>query len=66
MKKQAYIKPAMRVVRMQHQGIICTTSTTVSRNSNNVGLKEEIYGGNGTARSRNSDYWDDEYDEDNF
>ena len=55
MKKQAYIKPAMRVVRMQHQGIICTTSTTVSRNSNNVGLKEEIYGGNGTARSRNSD-----------
>ena len=65
MKKQAYIKPAMRVVRMQHQGIICA-SPTVSRNSNNVGLKEEIYGGNGTARSRNSDCWDDEYDEDNF
>ena len=25
MKKKAYMKPTMRVVKMQHQGIICTS-----------------------------------------
>ena len=58
--KQAYIKPEMRVVELQHQGIICTSA---NRAVNNVGIKEEIRGGSGTARSRHSNSWDDDDDE---
>lgn len=61
MTKKDYMKPSMRVVRLQHQGIICTSD--VKRTSNNAGLSEEILGGIGTARARSFNCWDDE-DED--
>ena len=61
MTKKDYKKPALRVVRLQHQGIICASE--VNRTSNNAGLNEEILGGSGTARARSFGGWDDE-DED--
>ena len=57
MKKQAYMKPAMRVVKIQHQCQILAGS--VNGTGGNTGLG---YGGgsSGVARSRSFGDWDDE------
>lgn len=49
----------MWVISIQHSDIICTS---VNSSVNNVGLNEEIIGGSGTARSRDFNVWDDEWD----
>lgn len=56
--KKEYVKPAMRVVCILHQDIIC--GSIVIQNRNNVGLNEEIFEGSGPARARSYSYWDDE------
>ena len=61
--KRDYLKPATRVVLLNAKVQLLTSTTTVKSNSNNVGLKEEISAGNGTARARNFDAWDDEDEE---
>ena len=56
MNKQAYMKPAIRIVRLQHQGIICLG---VSNNAN-------LHGGGGSnthAHARGFDGWEDDWDE---
>lgn len=56
MNKKEYMKPALRIVRIEHQGIICTS---VTGTTNNVNM---IYGGGGSgpSRARSFDGWDDE------
>jgi len=51
------MKPEQRVVHIQHQSIICTS--TVTGTSNNAGLNEVIGIGDGPARSRGFDDWDE-------
>ena len=59
--KKIYEKPSMRVVKIQHSGIICT-SGTVTNVGGNSGMS--IGGGkSGTARARGFDDWDDDCDE---
>ncbi len=56
--KKTYLQPAMMVVRLQQQSIICT-SNGVNRVSGNVDLD---YGGSGTGPARvksNTVDWDD-------
>ena len=36
--KKNYQKPAMRVVEMQHRGIICTSTRKINALGNNAGL----------------------------
>jgi hypothetical protein len=57
MNKKAYLKPAMSVVKIQHQSHILAGS--LRRVSNNVDLN---YGGGGTgeAQSRGYDVWEDD------
>jgi hypothetical protein len=61
MMKQNYMKPATRVVLLKTRAHLLLNSTTVTTNSNNVGLNEEISGGSGPARARS--VWDDDWDE---
>lgn len=60
MKKQAYIKPWMLMVSIQQSTIICGCQVR-SVGGSNTGI---TYGGsgNGTARSRTADIWEDEDD----
>ena len=56
MKKQAYMKPAIRIVRLQHQGIICYSPNT---NAN-------LHGGGGSnthAHANAFDGWENDWDE---
>jgi len=62
MMKRDYLKPAMRVVFLSAR-VQLLTGSPVNRNSNNVGLNEEIKAGSGTARSRSFDGWDNDWDE---
>ena len=57
--KKTYLQPAMMVVTLQQQGIICT-STSVSRVSGNADLNYDG-GGSGPARVRqhNAMDWED-------
>lgn len=55
MNKKEYMKPALRIVRIEHQGIICTSVTNVAGGTLNYGG-----GGSGPSRSRSFDDWDDE------
>lgn len=57
--KKSYQKLTMWVISIQHSDIICAS---VNSSVNNVGLNEEIIGGSGTARSRDFNVWDDEWD----
>ena len=52
MKKQAYLKPAIRIVRTQHQRIICYSQ------SNNANLHNGG-GSNSQAHANAFDGWDD-------
>jgi len=61
MMKRDYLKPATRVVRIQHIGIICG-SGTASKVSGNV-FNNNIEAGSGTARARSFDAWGDEEEE---
>ena len=57
--KRTYIQPAIIVVKMQHQSIICTS--TVNNISGNADI-DYIGGGSGPARTREScGIWDDEW-----
>jgi hypothetical protein len=60
MMKQNYIKPATRVVKLQHQNMVCVSLTNV--NSGDAGL-DYNGGGSGPARSRHHSVWDDDWDE---
>jgi len=60
MNKKDYQKPAMRVVRIQHQQIICTSVTSVSSGDTGLGFGG---GGSGPARTRQHGGWDDSLDE---
>ena len=63
--KRDYLKPATRVVRLNARVHLLTNSpaTTVTTNSNNVGLNEVISAGNGDARSRSFDAWGEDDEE---
>jgi len=64
MMKRVYLKPAMRVVVLNTKVQLLTASNpTVTSNSNNVDLKEEIKAGSGPARARQHDVWDEEEEE---
>ena len=65
MMKRVYLKPAMRVVVVNTKVQLLTASatTTVTTNSNNVGLNEKIEAGSGPARARQHDVWDEEEEE---
>ena len=59
MRKQAYIKPVIGLSGID-QSIICISEVTSA--NTNAGMKEEIIGGNGQGRARES-YgldWDEE------
>ena len=62
MNKQAYIKPAMRIVRIEHQHIICTSDTVNSVKSDDTGIGYGG-GGNGPVRARQHSVWDDDEDD---
>ena len=56
MNKKEYMKPVLRIVRIEHQQIICTSVNNVAGNATlNYGG-----GGSGPSRSRSFDDWDDE------
>ena len=60
--KKDYQKPAMCIVRIQHQSMVCSSVRSLS--SGNTGI---TYGGAGTGSARvRSDSgfdWDDDWDE---
>ncbi len=63
--KKTYLQPAMMVVTLQQQGIICTSP--VSRVSTNLTDGDAIdYGGSGNGPARvksNTVDWDDDWSE---
>ena len=63
--KKTYLQPAMMVVTLQQQGIICTSP--VGRVSTNLGEGDAIgYDGGGTGPARvksNTVDWDDDWSE---
>jgi len=63
--KKTYLQPAMMVVTLQQQGIICTSP--VSRVSSNLTDGDAIdYGGGGSRPARvksNTVDWDDDWSE---
>ena len=59
--KKEYMKPEQRVVELQHSTQLLNNS--VRGLSNNAGLNENIGSGNGDARSRSFDGFDDWDDE---
>ena len=63
--KKTYLQPAMMVVTLQQQGIICTSP--VSRVSTNLTDGDAIdYGGGGSGPARvksNTVDWDDDWSE---
>lgn len=61
--KKEYIKPDMRVVRIEHQQIICTSDLVSNVNSGDTGIG---YGGGGSGpnRARQHSVWDDDWSDD--
>ena len=57
--KKNYLKPVMRVVRLKVRHQLLNASSVQSVGGN-AGFNENIIGGNGDARSRSNDWWDDE------
>ena len=55
MNRKEYEKPAMRVVTLRHTGMLMTSLTGINSNTD-LGYGG---GGNGSARSRGFDDWDD-------
>ncbi|MBO6144968.1 MAG: hypothetical protein J6M25_02485 [Prevotella sp.] len=55
MKKQAYMKPAMRMMKIQHQQMLCTSQITVTE-IENTGLDPTteliIFGGGSNTGAR--------------
>ena len=60
MKKKAYMKPTMRVVKMQHQGIICTSDPVRSVDGGDTGID---YGGGGSGPARARSFGGIDWDE---
>ena len=60
--KNAYLKPMMLVVKIQHSGIICeSTVTTLQSNASlNLGGSDASYKGE-IRTKESSDIWDDEW-----
>ena len=60
--KKVYQNPAIRMVCIQHQQIICTSGQVSNVTSDGTGIG---YGGGGSvsARSRSFSVWDDDCDE---
>ena len=56
--KRIYQKPAMQVVRMKQKCSILAGS--LRSVGGNAGFNSKVSGGNGPARSRQFDDWDDE------
>ena len=62
MNKKAYQQPTMKVVKLQHQSMICQSITSVKSNSS-VGITFGVAGGAHEAGSRGGGgEWDDEGD----
>jgi len=60
MNKKAYQKPTMRIVRIQHQQIICISNvSSVESGDTGIGFGG---GGSGPAQARGFGEWDDEWD----
>ena len=62
--KKTYMTPSITVVRLQHQGIICTSVASVSSNVSLCGAGDDgsITGGSGEARTRESGgIWEEEW-----
>ena len=57
--KKEYMKPAMCIVRIEHQHIICTSITDTDGNGG-LGFGG---GGKGPARARGFGGWDDDWDD---
>lgn len=60
MNKKAYQKPTMRIVRIQHQQIICTSLYSINSGDTGLGFGG---GGSGPAHARGFGGWDDDWDE---
>ena len=61
---KTYIQPAIVVVRLQHQSIICVSTNSVTSNVGLCGAGDDglITGGSGDARTREStSVWDEEW-----
>ena len=63
--KQSYIQPTMVAVKLQHSGIICTSTAAIQNLSSNLTGDDAInYGGAGTGDARtkeSSSVWDEEW-----
>ena len=63
--KQSYLNPTIVAVKLQHSGIICTSTTTIQGLSSNLDGGDAInYGGAGTGDARtkeSSNIWDEEW-----
>ena len=59
MNKKEYQKPVMQVVKI-NAGHLLLQQSEVHSVGGNAGFNSEISGGNGSARSRVADDWDDE------
>jgi len=60
MKKKAYMKPDMKVVKMQHQGIICTSDPVRSVDGGDTSID---YGGGGSGPARARSFGGIDWDE---
>ena len=56
--KKNYQKPSMKVIKIQHQGIICTSGTVTNVESGDTGIGFGG-GGSGPSRARSFGGWDD-------
>lgn len=61
MRKKDYMKPAMRVVKIQHTGIICASKVgSVSSGDTGIGYGGSDADYSGPVRARSFGGWDDE------
>ena len=65
MIKKVYQQPTIVAVKLQHQGIICSSATTIQGLRSNLDGGDAInYGGAGTGDARtkeSSNIWDEEW-----
>ena len=58
--KKSYQQPMLHIIRIRPTQLLCA-SGPVQRTSNNAGINEEVTGGDGPARVKGYNVWDDEY-----